>query len=63
MSLLGLEPLLFVLADPFRSIAAGALLVGGSYVGLRRRLADLAPVVFGYVPDAYAGHVPDRYRR
>jgi len=56
-------PLLFVLADPFRSIAAGALLVGGGYVGLRRRLADLAPVVFGYVPDAYAGHVPDRYRR
>nr|WP_223174193.1 metal-dependent hydrolase [Halorubrum aquaticum] len=56
-------PLLVVLEGPFRLVAAAALAVGVTYVALRRRLASLAPVVFGYAPEVLSRYVPDRYRR
>ncbi|MFC5278065.1 metal-dependent hydrolase [Halorubrum rubrum] len=56
-------PLLVVLEGPFRLVAVAALVVGVAYVALRRRLASLAPVVFGYAPEGVARYVPDRYRR
>ncbi|WP_440764816.1 metal-dependent hydrolase [Natronorubrum sp. DTA7] len=55
-------PLLVVLEGPFRAAVAVALAIGAVYVGLRRRLATLAPTVFGYVPKRLEGYVPDRYR-
>ncbi|TQQ82550.1 metal-dependent hydrolase [Halonotius terrestris] len=55
-------PLLVVLDDPFRLVVGFALLVGVLYVGLRRWLASLAPVVFGYAPDWLASYVPERYQ-
>ncbi|MFD1642403.1 metal-dependent hydrolase [Halohasta litorea] len=55
-------PLLVVLEAPFRLVVGLALLVGGVYVGLRRRLAAIAPIVFGLVPEALSEYVPDRYR-
>ncbi len=55
-------PLLVALDDPFRIVVAVALAVGVVYAGLRRRLATLAPVVFGYTPDRLERHVPERYR-
>ncbi len=55
-------PLLVVLEGAFRGIVATALVVGVVYVGLRRWLADLAPVVFGYAPDWLSRYVPERYR-
>lgn len=60
-AVLGL-PLLVLLDGPFRWLIAIALLVAGTYAALRRRLADLAPVVFGYVPTRLAQYVPERYR-
>ncbi len=56
-------PLLFVLGAPFRWVVAGALLVAGVYTLLRRRLATLAPTVFGRIPDPIDQYVPDRYRQ
>lgn len=55
-------PLLVLLEGPFRWVVAVTLLVAGTYAALRRRLADLAPVVFGYVPDRLSEYVPKRYR-
>jgi hypothetical protein len=55
-------PLLVLLDGPFRWIVAVALVVGGTYAALRRRLADLAPTVFGVVPSAVEAYVPGRYR-
>ena len=55
-------PLLVVLDDPFRAIVGVALFIGGVYVVLRRRLAAIAPVVFGYVPHWLVEYVPERYR-
>ena len=55
-------PLLVVLEGPFRGVVVAVLAVGVVYVGLRRRLASLAPVVFGFVPDGLRQHVPERYR-
>ncbi|MFA9427204.1 metal-dependent hydrolase [Natronorubrum sp. A-ect3] len=55
-------PLLVVLEGPFRAVVAVALVVGVVYVGLRRRLATVAPVVFGHVPDRLEEYVPERYR-
>ena len=55
-------PLLVVLEGPFRIAVAVALVGGGVYAGLRRRLATLAPVVFGGVPDSLEQYVPERYR-
>jgi len=55
-------PLLFILDESFRSIVGLALVVGGVYVGLRRRLALIAPVVFGYAPKWLVEYVPERYR-
>lgn len=56
-------PLFVVLDGPFRWIVAAALVTGATYALLRRRLAKLAPVVFGNVPESIAAHVPDRYRQ
>ena len=55
-------PLLVVLDGPFRWVVAAALLVGVAYGVLRRRLANVAPVVVGYVPAPVEEFVPDRYR-
>jgi len=55
-------PLLVVLPDPFRSVAALAWMVGAVYTLLRRRLASIAPVVFGYAPQWLVEYVPERYR-
>jgi len=55
-------PLLVVLDSPFRLVVGLALLIGVLYVGLRRRLAAIAPVVFGLVPDRLSQYVPERYR-
>lgn len=55
-------PLLVFLDGPFREVVAVALLVAGTYAALRRRLADLAPVVFGHVPNRLSQFVPERYR-
>jgi hypothetical protein len=56
-------PLLVVLDGPFRLVAAAALGVGVAYVALRRRLASIAPTVFGYAPERLSRYVPDRYRQ
>lgn len=55
-------PLLVTLAWPFRGVVGLALLTGVLYVILRQRLAALAPVVFGYVPEWLSAYVPDRYQ-
>ena len=55
-------PLLLVLEGFFRLVVASALLIGTIYVLLRRRLATLAPVVFGFVPDRLEAYIPERYR-
>lgn len=55
-------PLFVVLDGPFRWVVGAALAVGVTYGLLRRWLADLAPVFFGYAPQTVAEHVPDRYR-
>jgi len=55
-------PLLVLLDGPFRWVAVAALTVGVAYGVLRRRLADAAPVVAGYVPASVEHHVPERYR-
>jgi hypothetical protein len=54
---------LFVFVEwPLVGLVVVALGVGTAYVLLRRRLATLAPIVFGHVPEPLAGYVPDRYR-
>lgn len=55
-------PLVVFLQSPFRWVAVGALLIGGTYGLLRRRLATLAPVVFNRAPGPLMDHVPERYR-
>lgn len=60
-ALLGV-PLVAGLDGPFRWVALVALLVGGAYGLLRRRLADLAPRVLAQVPRPVAVYAPDRYR-
>lgn len=55
-------PLVIVLEGPFQWIVIGSLLIGGTYGLLRRRLAALAPVVFGHAPEVLETHVPERYR-
>lgn len=55
-------PLAIGLGSPFRWVAGVALLVGAAYGLFRRRLAALAPVVFGRVPAPVAEYVPERYR-
>ncbi|MFD1567291.1 metal-dependent hydrolase [Halolamina litorea] len=56
-------PLAAVLPKPFHWVAAAALLIGGTYSLLRRRLASLAPTVFENVPEPAAAYVPDRYQQ
>jgi len=60
-TLVGL-PLLAVFDGPFRLVAGGAVLVAVVYGLLRRRLAALAPTVFGSLPERVATRVPDRYK-
>lgn len=55
-------PLLFVLEGPFPTFVAAALVVAAVYALLRRHLVDLAPVVFGAVPEPLQSRVPARYR-
>ncbi len=55
-------PLFLFVEGPFVVLVAAALAVGGTYVLFRRWLADLAPTIFGRVPDPLAEYVPDRYR-
>lgn len=55
-------PLIVMLEAPFRWVGVTAVLIGGIYALLRRRLAALAPTVFGAVPEAVQAYVPDRYR-
>ena len=54
-------PLTFVLDGPFVWVVLAALLVGGVYTALRRRLANLAPTVFGRVPAPLGEYIPERY--
>ncbi|MUV87595.1 metal-dependent hydrolase [Natronomonas sp. CBA1123] len=54
-------PLFVVLDGTFAWAVAAALGVAAAYVTLRRRLADLAPRVFRYVPEPFAAYVPERY--
>jgi hypothetical protein len=56
------SPLAVVLESPVRWVVVGAILIGGMYALLRRRLATLAPTVFGAVPDTVQEYVPDRYQ-
>lgn len=56
-------PLAAVLPGPFQWVVLAAFLVGCTYGLLRRRLAVLAPVVFGKIPEPASDHVPDRYRQ
>lgn len=55
-------PMLAFIDGPFRWAIAVALVVAGVYTVLRRRLADIAPVVFAYVPKRLGQYVPERYR-
>lgn len=55
-------PLLVTLQGSMRTLVTVALCVAVAYALLRRRLADVAPVVVGYAPDPLTGYVPDRYR-
>lgn len=55
-------PLFAVLDGVFAVVVGIALAVATVYVLLRRRLADLAPMVFGRVPGPLVEYVPDRYR-
>lgn len=50
-----------LLEGPVVHLTVGLLAVGAAYTVLRRRLADLAPRVFGRVPGRFASLVPDRY--
>lgn len=54
-------PLLVLVEWPFLALVAVALAVGAVYVLLRRRLASLAPTVFGAVPEPLDQYVPERY--
>lgn len=55
-------PMFFLLDAPFTFVAVTTVAVGLVYVLLRRRLAALAPLVFGRVPDGFTAYVPHRYR-
>ena len=56
-------PLVAVVPPTFRWIGAAALVVAVGYGLLRRRLASLAPVTAGYVPEPIGDYVPERYQR
>ncbi|WP_226006844.1 metal-dependent hydrolase [Natrinema salinisoli] len=63
LSLLVGLPLLVVLGEPFQWLVGVALVVGSVYGLLRRRLANIAPVVFGSVPESVDEYVPNRYKQ
>lgn len=52
----------FVAPASFQPIVALAVLVGTVYAVLRRRLAELAPVVFGAPPEPVREYLPGRYQ-
>ena len=54
-------PLLALVEWPLLVLVVAALAVGAVYVLLRRRLAELAPTVFGAVPAPLDRYVPERY--
>ncbi|WP_181692560.1 metal-dependent hydrolase [Natronomonas sp. LN261] len=54
-------PLLILVEWPLVPLVVGSLAVGIAYVLLRRRLASLAPTVFGIVPEPFDRYVPERY--
>jgi hypothetical protein len=54
-------PLVVLLDGGFALVAAGAFTVATAYVLLRKRLAEVAPSVFGRVPDPLSTYVPERY--
>lgn len=56
-------PLFVVLDGAFAVVVAAALVVATVYVALRRFLAELAPTVFGRVPEPLSEYVPERYER
>jgi len=55
-------PLLVFVDPPLVVLVVLSLVVAAVYVLLRRRLAALAPVVFGLVPEPFDRYVPDRYQ-
>lgn len=55
-------PLLVIGSEVLQVLVLGLLLISAVYVFLRRRLADLASRLAGYVPHPYTGYVPHRYR-
>ena len=55
-------PLLLFAEPPLTILVAVTIVVAVLYVILRRRLAALAPTVFGLLPEPIESHVPDRYR-
>ncbi|MFP8891355.1 metal-dependent hydrolase [Natrialbaceae archaeon A-CW2] len=54
-------PLLYVLEGGLQWVVIGAVVVAGIYTALRRVLADLAPVVVGFLPSSVYPYVPARY--
>jgi hypothetical protein len=54
-------PLLAFVEWPLLALIVIALAVGTVYALLRRRLASLAPIVFGAVPEPLEQYVPERY--
>lgn len=61
LSVLVGAPLFVVVDGVYAGVVAGALAVAAVYVLLRRRLAALAPTVFGRVPEPLSAYVPPRY--
>ncbi|MCQ4333768.1 metal-dependent hydrolase [Natronomonas sp. F2-12] len=55
-------PLFFLVEGAFVAVVVAAIAVAATYTLLRRHLAELAPIVFGKVPDRLASYVPERYR-
>lgn len=56
-------PLYLLVEWPFDAIVLAAIVIGAVYTLFRRYLAELAPVVFGFVPESVSKYVPERYRR
>ncbi|MCU4752348.1 metal-dependent hydrolase [Halobacteria archaeon AArc-curdl1] len=54
-------PLVYALEGTLQWVVIGAVVIAGIYTALRRVLADLAPVVVGYLPSSVYPYVPARY--
>ncbi len=55
-------PLFVAVEGVFAAIVVGTVVIGVTYAALRRRLAELAPIVFGRVPGPLTRYIPERYR-